>query len=309
MLRPLMSSPLSLLRFPTRAPALSPELARLRELVLPLAGPDGLATTQHPGLCVYKHAGESRYSKAPTFGVTLGIVLEGEKRVRLGDWEETVRAGDLLVVTREANLEVTVGGGAYLGVALCFCPERVAKALLDVAGEADGADDDDTAPGFVAPAEPRLLDAVYRLVAATRDPDERRVLVPLGETEVLFHLLRSPAAAALRRAVGDGSDRARMLDALRFIQDNAAKRITVRDVARHVAMSESHFAHRFRDVARITPMRYLREVRLENARTLLAAGRRVSEVAVEVGFDSASHFTREFKRRYGQPPTAWRRTS
>ena len=39
--------------------------------------------------------------------------------------------------------------------------------------------------------------------------------------------------------------------------------------SRHVAMSPSHFAHRFRAVARLSPMRYLREVRLERARELL----------------------------------------
>jgi len=54
----------------------------------------------------------------------------------------------------------------------------------------------------------------------------------------------------------------------------------------------------------VSPMRYLREVRLERARVLLQArGARVSEVAVEVGFESPAHFAREFKRRYGSPPS------
>jgi AraC-like DNA-binding protein len=69
-------------------------------------------------------------------------------------------------------------------------------------------------------------------------------------------------------------------------------------------MSPSHFAHRFRAVARVSPMRYLREVRLDAARArLLGNGSRVSEVAVEVGFESPAHFTREFKRRFGVSPS------
>ena len=69
-------------------------------------------------------------------------------------------------------------------------------------------------------------------------------------------------------------------------------------------MSPSHFAHRFRAIARVSPMRYLRDVRLDAARTrLLGNGVRVSEVAIEVGFESPAHFTREFKRRFGVSPS------
>ena len=72
-------------------------------------------------------------------------------------------------------------------------------------------------------------------------------------------------------------------------------------------MSPSHFAHRFSAVARVSPMRYLREVRLDTARSrLLGNGARVSEVAVAVGFESPAHFTREFKRRFGVSPSKTR---
>jgi AraC-like DNA-binding protein len=73
-------------------------------------------------------------------------------------------------------------------------------------------------------------------------------------------------------------------------------------------MSPSHFAHRFSAVARISPMRYLREARLEQARVLLtASGARAGEVALEVGFESPAHFAREFKRRFGVSPSHYGR--
>jgi AraC-like DNA-binding protein len=51
-------------------------------------------------------------------------------------------------------------------------------------------------------------------------------------------------------------------------------------------------------------MRYVREARLDHARRLLLeAGNRVSDVALEVGFESPAHFTREFKRRFGVAPS------
>jgi AraC-like DNA-binding protein len=54
-------------------------------------------------------------------------------------------------------------------------------------------------------------------------------------------------------------------------------------------------------------MKYVREVRLERAKTLLGEqGTRPTEVAQTVGFESAAHFSREFKRRYGTPPSRYR---
>lgn len=89
-----------------------------------------------------------------------------------------------------------------------------------------------------------------------------------------------------------------------FIRSNHARKLTVEALAKKVAMSSSHFAHRFTAVARTSPMRYVREVRLERARELMAEhGARAGEVAARVGFESAAHFAREFKRRFGRSPT------
>ena len=68
-------------------------------------------------------------------------------------------------------------------------------------------------------------------------------------------------------------------------------------------MSPSHFAHRFRVIARMSPMRFVKEVRLDAARTLLLSeGARASDVALRVGYESPAHFARDFKRRFGARP-------
>lgn len=66
--------------------------------------------------------------------------------------------------------------------------------------------------------------------------------------------------------------------------------------------------HRFTPVVRVSPKRYLREARLERARTLLmTSGAHANEVARLVGFDSPAHFTRELKRRLGVTPSHYLR--
>ncbi|MDQ1816852.1 AraC family transcriptional regulator [Massilia sp. CCM 9210] len=95
--------------------------------------------------------------------------------------------------------------------------------------------------------------------------------------------------------------------AVQLIQQHFRRPLDVAELAGAVAMSPSHFAHTFREVAGLVPMHFLRITRLDEARVLLAGGRRPGEVAALTGFDSAAHFTREFKRRYGAPPAQYAR--
>jgi AraC-like DNA-binding protein len=282
-------------------------LDRLRALALDLAAEEGHTPLLFPDLCLYRFNAPTTFVKAATFGVTLGAVLQGAKRLRFGHRELTVDPARMVVVTRESAHEVSVVEATrsrpYLGLALCFGPERVARSLLALT-EAGGKPTRESVPAFVLDWDAGITGAMERLLRALADPLDRRLLAPLVVDEILFRLLRSDAAAAVRGGVGRAADAQRILGAMQFIRDNHAEKLNVEQLARHTAMSPSHFAHRFRAVARVSPMRYLREVRLDAARArLLGNGSRVSEVAIEVGFESPAHFTREFKRRFGVSPS------
>jgi AraC-like DNA-binding protein len=282
-------------------------LERVRALALALMPADGHTPVLFPDLCLYRFSAPSMFTKAATFGVTLGVVLQGVKRIRLGAHEVTVDPSRLIVVTRECEHQSSVIEASrqrpYVGLSLCFGPERVARALLALA-EAGGPTARETAPAFQMPCDAALADALERLLRAMSDPLDRKLMAPLVVDEILYRLLRSDAAAAVRAGVGPAADATRILSAMRFSRERHADKLNVEQLARHAGMSPAHFAHRFRAVARVSPMRYLREVRLDAARTrLLRNGSRVSEVAIEVGFESPPPFTREFKRRFGVSPS------
>jgi AraC-like DNA-binding protein len=146
--------------------------------------------------------------------------------------------------------------------------------------------------------------------AHARRPARPKLLAPLAIDEILYRLLRSDAAAAVRSGVAHAGDARAILESMRFVREHHAEKLTVRALARQAAMSPSHFAHRFRAVARISPMRYLREVRLDRARAMLVEkGARASQVALDVAFESPAHFAREFKRRFGVPPSHYLRAA
>jgi len=282
-------------------------LARVRERALALAPDDGHRSLHFPDVCLYRFSSPSTFSKAATFGVTLGAVLSGEKRVHCGEQELTIDPQHLLVVTRESDIELAVTHATpetpYLGLHVCFGPERVARALLQLA-EAGGEASGEAPTALVLPPEPRIVNALERLVTALADPVEQKLLAPITIDELLFLLLRTDAAATIRAGVGRPADAERILDTMQFIRAHYAEKLSVERLAKHAGMSPSHFAHRFRAVARVSPMRYLRGVRLDRGRSLIAEGvTRVAEAALEVGFESPAHFTREFKRRFGVAPS------
>ncbi|MFO0683138.1 MAG: AraC family transcriptional regulator [Sandaracinus sp.] len=291
---------------PTRAPA-PVELAELRARVAERARSVGV--TELGPLQLYRFDRPTFFHKAPTFGVTLGVVLAGQKQLRLGPHRITVDPRRHVVMTRESAHDSIIrpgrAGEPYLGVSLGFGPELVARALVALA-DSGQAPVREAMPAFGTPMDRDVVGALERIVRASADPVEARLLVPLAVEEILFRLLRSPAAVAVRSAVGSAPDSAPILEAMHILRSEHAADHDVRSVARRVGMSASHFAHRFRAVTRTTPMRFLRDARLERARSLLVEpGMRAGVVAGEVGFRSSSHFTREFKRRYGVSPGAY----
>ena len=98
--------------------------------------------------------------------------------------------------------------------------------------------------------------------------------------------------------------------ALAAIHDRPEERWTLEALARKAAMGRTAFAERFREVVGETPYQYLTDWRIQNARRLLAESRlSLEQVALRVGYESASSFSRAFKRCLGTTPGAYRRSS
>jgi AraC-like DNA-binding protein len=271
---------------------------------------EGRADTPYTGLSVFRISSKTAVRKEPAFGVTLGVVVQGRKALRVDGRTLEIDPANYLVITREMQYDATVQPEnelrPFLGVSLTFPPELVAKAMVALADASDSRSAAPT-PAFTAPLEAALAEPLSRLLNAVDDPVERRTLAPLAVEELVFRLLRSDAATAMRGALRAGDARP-ITEAMRLMRVQAFQPLSVEAIARQVAMSPSHFAHRFREVARMSPMRFVKEVRLDAARTLLLSnGIRASEVALHVGYESPAHFSRDFKRRFGTSPARYAR--
>ncbi len=282
----------------------------LLALVARHATRDGRTDSAHPGVWFWRRERPPPRQRSTTGTLTLAVIVQGTKVVEIDGRSLAYDALRYLVLTGETQFDSMVTAASperpYLSLGVAMPPELVAKTLAALA-EVEAVGSEEPAPAFVARLDAGMLDALCRLLRSIDEPAERAVLTPLIIEELVFRLLRSDGAAALRRAVGRG-DAVRIEETMAFIRAHVTARLSVDDLARRVAMSPSHFAHRFRAVARLSPMRYVKHVRMHEARALLLRGARAGEVAQHVGYASASHFTRDFKGQFGVTPAAYARS-
>ncbi|MDX6259440.1 MAG: hypothetical protein QOH84_1128 [Kribbellaceae bacterium] len=247
-------------------------------------------------------------SSAPEYSLTeplLVVMAQGAKQLLLGDKVYEYRAGDVLIVT--ADLPVTghfidaSPESPSLGLGLVLRPATIAPLLLDSVVRAR------TAPSEPAmatgPATPELLDAAARMLRLLDSPDDIPVLAPMIEREILWRLLTGPHSDVIRQIGLANSSLTHVSRAIRWIRDNYAEPMRIADLARLAGMSPAAFHRHFRAITALSPLQFQKRIRLQEARSLLAAHPGdVAGIGHLVGYDSPSQFNREYRRLFGTPP-------
>ena len=283
-------------------------LCFLREELRRRATQQGPTPSPYPNLSYFRADAPFGPEASESPGIVVAVVADRAKIVELANGRRIRYApGSYLFLAREARytalVEEATPARPYLSLALAIDPEVVMQMVMTIDDcDAEGEDED----GWVAPIDNAIGDCFVRLLRSVDDPLDREVITPLVERELVFRLLRTPHAGPLRRAAR--TDDTRILEAMRHVRAHLGEPLTVEALAKRVAMSPSHFAHRFREVARMTPMLFVKNVRLGEARLrMLRDGLSANEAAAQVGYASPSHFSRDFKSRYGSPPAAYTR--
>jgi AraC-like DNA-binding protein len=162
----------------------------------------------------------------------------------------------------------------------------------------------DTCVGqLIAPMTPDLVDAVTRWVRLLDTPDDIRPLAHRIESEILYRLLRGPLGPLLRHSAAAGSGAARVREAAAWILAHYAEPLTVDAIAAVAHMSTATLHRRFKAATGMSPLRFQKHLRLQEARRRLIAGDTPAALVAEaVGYASATQFSREYRRAYGLPP-------
>lgn len=106
----------------------------------------------------------------------------------------------------------------------------------------------------------------------------------------------------------DNTKADRLKKAILYIQDHYQEPIRTRDLAGLIPMSEGQFCRFFKSMTRKTPVDYINSYRVRQAAALLQqSDRKISDIAMDVGFDNVSYFIKVFRKAMNCSPSEFRR--
>jgi AraC-like DNA-binding protein len=268
------------------------------------ADADGLATTPIPGLGLMRIAAPGGVQHGIARPI-LCLVLQGTKRMTDGTAEHEVGAGQTFILTADRPLlgRVTRASAAapYLALALALDAATVREIAADLAAAALPPPRGHAAL-FVEDTDAALADCALRLVRLLDRPEATPVLRAPIAKEMHYWLLAGRHGAAIRHLAAPEGPAARVARAVAILRAEYAQPLPVARLAAAAGMSASAFHAHFRAVTSLSPNQFQKRMRLVEARRLMLEGNGAASAAFAVGYESASQFTRDYRRLFGAPP-------
>jgi len=150
-----------------------------------------------------------------------------------------------------------------------------------------------------------LCNELYRLLLLVENPTDLAILSKSRLRELYYAILKGESGYAFKRTFGVGNEIARSIE---YLSSNLSDAITIEDMADYIGMSRAVFHRKFKQATNMSPIQFVKSMRLNNAAMKISEGMNVNVAAMEVGYVSSSQFSREFKRMYGASPKQWIQT-
>lgn len=261
----------------------------------------GIAATPFPGLVILRETLPTELLYAVSKPL-VALVLQGRKRVSMGDNIFEFGAGESLIITADvptvSQITVASRNEPYLAFVVEFDHALIESLVVEMG----------TAPFTVGEplrvesTEKEVTDAVLRLLRLLDRPHAVDILKNQLLRELHYWLLSGRHGGAIR-ALGIASSHAQRIGrAIARIRDEFAQPLRMEQLAETAGMSLSGFHAHFRTVTSLTPLQYQKQLRLIEARRRLLEGVPIARAAHEVGYESVPQFTREYGRMFGAPP-------
>ena len=234
------------------------------------------------------------------------VIAQGAKTLALGDEVFRYDAAHYMIATVGVPMTAQVVEASrqrpYLSLRLELDPAIVASVMVE-SGILQSRGDGGVRAVDVSPLDADLLDATVRLVRLVDRPAEYRAIAPLVVREIVYRLLTGAQGSRMRHLAMFGGEAYRMVRAVEKLRENFDKPLRIESIARELGMSLSGFHAHFKAVTAMSPLQFQKQIRLQEARrVMLSENLDAAEAGFRVGYDDASHFSREYKRHFGDPP-------
>jgi AraC-like DNA-binding protein len=261
--------------------------------------------TEIDGLAIMR----SDHPKPPNHMISrpaMCIVAQGAKWATFGGDRLEYRAGQALVIGVETPSVGRVVEASPGEPCLVLALELDLAAMRSVADELETPPKASGEPGrgvFVTDFQGPLADCALRLVRLLDTPQAIPALCPGVMREICYWLLTGPHGGDIARLALKNGPSQRVMHALHCLQRRFNESVRIEELAEVAHMSPSAFHRQFKALTSLTPLQYQKQLRLLEARRLMVSRAfNVEAAALQVGYESASQFSREYAREFGAPP-------
>jgi AraC-like DNA-binding protein len=279
---------------------------RLVELLSDLACGEGFSSSRLAGVRFMRssrHIPRSPVAYEPS----IVIIGQGRKSGHLGDRKFVYDANNYLVLAVPLPFECETEGSfenPLLGMSISVTPAQVTELLMQMEHPPLT---NEPPPEAIqcTPLDEGLSSAAVRLLEALGSVDDARILGPQIVREITYRVLLGRIGHNLRALAATHSHFGQISRVLQRIHTDYTRNYDMETLAREAGMSISTFHAHFKAVTASSPLQYVKSVRLHKARMLMVHdGANAGTAALQVGYESASQFSREFKRLFGDGPAA-----
>jgi AraC-like DNA-binding protein len=260
-----------------------------------------LTTTLIPRLTLSRSDMVTELSSA-FYHPLLCVIAEGRKRVFLGNEVLYYNPDTYLVASTDLPVSGQVIEAPFFALTLAFDRAILADILFNLSTNTH-VDSPAMALAVTPLGEDGLLDPILRLLRLLDEPAHIPALAPLIEREIFYRLLLGSRGEMVRQFAIPSSQLSHISRAIDLIRQRFDQSIRVEELSRVAGMSSPSFHRHFREVTTMSPLQFQKQIRLQEARRRLLSNKAdVATVGFEVGYESPSQFSREYRRMFGVPP-------
>jgi len=234
------------------------------------------------------------------------VIAQGSKEILLGDSRYVYDSDHYLIATLElprvSQILEASKTQPYLSFRLELDPAVVGSSIIE-ASQAEHSTRVDLKAMDVSPLDENLLDAVMRMVRLLETPAEAPVLMPLITREIIYRLLMGTQGARLRHLSTLSGYTPLIAKAVERLRQDFDQPLRIEELASELGVSVSGLHHHFKAVTSMSPLQFQKQLRLQEARRLMLSEELdAASTAYRLGYNDASHFSREYKSLFGAPP-------
>jgi len=195
-------------------------------------------------------------------------------------------------------------------LAMAFEEEKIGQVIQlmnETRPKADGREWRSCDYNFHFANERAISQVIQRLLfLCMENHPSKDLFVDMMLNELIIRILQAESRTTHLREAAANETSDRLAHVVQYIRAHIREKLSVKELSRKACMSESHFHRVFKNELGLSPVEFINEERLKlAARLLLEAGKQVSEVYLECGFNSLSYFNRMFKRKHAVAPSQY----